>query len=138
MPTDLLAELIGVDLCIVSCPGCSGDSIIRDHLRFQSNVSVCKISAIGSYMWVLPCVNLTDDLTPLSDQLTGCRIENFASISAASVVLPGVTVGHHALVAAKDHVTKDVSPHTVAAGTPALIVGEASCNIVPIRRAKPV
>jgi serine acetyltransferase len=57
--------------------------------------------------------------------LMGCTIEDYASIAAASVVLPGVTVGHHSLVAAHACVTKNVPPNMVVAGVPARVVSDA-------------
>jgi serine acetyltransferase len=56
----------------------------------------------------------------------GCTVEDYASIAAASVVLPGVTVGHHSLVAAQACVTKSVPPNMVVAGVPARVIGKAS------------
>lgn len=101
-----------------------GDCFIGDHVRFQSNVFVGKKTFIGNFVWVLPYVVLTNDPTPPSNHLIGCRIEDFATVAAAAVVLPGIKVGHHALVAAQACVTKDVPPHMVAAGAPASVVKE--------------
>jgi len=42
-----------------------------------------------------------------------------AWIGAAAILLPGVTVGHHAVVGAGAVVTRDVEPWTVVAGNPA-------------------
>lgn len=40
-----------------------------------------------------------------------------------STVMPGVTIGHGAIVAAKAVVTKDVPPYAMVAGNPARVVG---------------
>ncbi len=103
-----------------------GDCSIGDYVRFQSNVFVGKKTTIGNFVWILPYVVLTNDPTPPSNVLMGCTIEDYASIAAAAVVLPGVTVGHHSLVAAQACVTKNVSPNMVVAGVPARVVGKAS------------
>lgn len=102
-----------------------GDCEIGSHVRFQSNVFVGKKTRIGNFVWVLPYVVLTNDPTPPSNYLIGCVVEDFASIAAAAVILPGVTVGHHSLVAAHACVTRDVPHHMVVAGVPARVVGEA-------------
>lgn len=48
----------------------------------------------------------------------------YAKIYACSMVLPGVTVGEQAIVAAKSMVAHDVPPNTVVAGVPAKVVRE--------------
>lgn len=46
-------------------------------------------------------------------------IEDWAYIGAFSQIMPGVTIGEGALVAAGSVVTKSVPPHTVVGGNPA-------------------
>lgn len=46
-------------------------------------------------------------------------IEDWAYIGAYAQIMPGVTIGEGALVAAGSVVTKSVAPHTVVAGNPA-------------------
>ena len=101
-----------------------GNCSVGNYVRFQSNVFVGKMTTIGNFVWILPYVVLTNDPTPPSNVLRGCTIEDYASIAAAAVVLPGVTVGHHSLVAAQACVTKNVPPNMVVAGVPAREVGE--------------
>lgn len=103
-----------------------GDCSIGDYVRFQSNVFVGKKTTIGNFVWILPYVVLTNDPTPPSNVLMGCTIEDYASIAAAAVVLPGVIVGHHSLVAAQACVTKNVLPNMVVAGVPARVIGKAN------------
>jgi len=100
-----------------------GDCSVGDYVRFQSNVFVGKKTTVGNFVWILPYVVLTNDPTPPSNILIGCTIEDYACIAAASVVLPGITVGHHSLVAAHACVTKNVPPNMVVAGVPARVVG---------------
>ena len=49
-------------------------------------------------------------------------IEDWAYIGAYSQIMPGVTVGEGALVAAGSIVTKSVKPHTVVGGNPARLI----------------
>jgi acetyltransferase-like isoleucine patch superfamily enzyme len=49
-------------------------------------------------------------------------IEDWAYIGAGSIILPGVTIGEGALVAAGSVVTKSVKPHTVVGGNPAKLI----------------
>lgn len=103
-----------------------GDCSIGDYVRFQSNVFVGKNTDIGNFVWIFPYVVLTNDPTPPSNVMIGPKIKDYASIGAAAVVLPGVTIGHHALIAAKACVTKDVPASMLASGVPARVVGRTS------------
>lgn len=49
-------------------------------------------------------------------------IEDWAYIGSFSQIMPGVTIGEGALVAAGSVVTKSVAPHTVVAGNPARVI----------------
>lgn len=49
-------------------------------------------------------------------------IEDWAYIGASSQLMPGVTIGEGALVAAGSIVTKSVPPHTVVGGNPARVI----------------
>ena len=51
-------------------------------------------------------------------------VESGVWIGARSVILPGITVGEGAVVAAGAVVTKDVKPHTLVAGAPAQVLVE--------------
>jgi acetyltransferase-like isoleucine patch superfamily enzyme len=108
-----------------------GDCSVGDYVRFQSNVFVGKKTTIGNFVWILPYVVLTNDPTPPSDVLIGCTIEDYATIAATSVVMSGVTVGQHSLVAAQACVTKDVPPEMVVAGVPARVICKA--NTIKLR-----
>jgi acetyltransferase-like isoleucine patch superfamily enzyme len=49
-------------------------------------------------------------------------------IGARAIILPGVTVGEGAVVAAGAVVTKDVEPYAVVAGVPAAIITRRGAN----------
>lgn len=115
--------IAGLSFQIGTLSEIQGDCSVGDYVRFQSNVFVGKTTSIGNFVRIAPYVVLTNDPTPPSNMLMGCTIEDFASIAAAAVVLPGVTVGRHSLVAAQACVTKNVPSNMVVAGVPACVVG---------------
>lgn len=49
------------------------------------------------------------------------RIGRCCFIGARSVILPGVTIGDHCIVAAASVVMKDVPPHSLVSGNPARV-----------------
>lgn len=51
-------------------------------------------------------------------------VEPYAKVYAGAVLLPGVTVGREAIVAARSVVSHDVPPGMVVAGTPAKVIRE--------------
>lgn len=75
-----------------------------------------------------PRVNLTSENHPLdpSDRTTliprPILIKRNAWIGAGATILPGVTIGENAVVAAGAVVSRDVPPNTVVAGIPAKVV----------------
>lgn len=56
-------------------------------------------------------------------------IMDHAWIGTRAIILPGVTVGEGAVIAAGAVVSKDVAPYTIVAGTPARKIGERSRNL---------
>jgi acetyltransferase-like isoleucine patch superfamily enzyme len=103
-----------------------GDCEIGDFFRSQSHVFVAKGTRIGSFVWLLPYVVLTNDPNPPSDLCLGCHIGDYAAIAANSVILPGVKVGAHAVVGAQSLVTRDVEPGALVVGNPARFVKPAA------------
>jgi acetyltransferase-like isoleucine patch superfamily enzyme len=49
-------------------------------------------------------------------------IEDDVWVGANAVILPGVTIGNHCVVAAGAVVTKEVPPHSLVAGVPAKVI----------------
>lgn len=116
----------GLNLQIGTLSDIQGDCTIGNYVRFHSNVHIGKRSEVGHFVWIYPYVVLTNDPTPPSDTLVGCAIHDYAIVATMSVVLPGVSVGSHALVAAHACVSKDVPEYSIAAGVPAKIIGRTS------------
>lgn len=62
---------------------------------------------------------------------TGKRviIEDYAWLCSRSVILPGVTIGKGAVVAAGAVVTRDVAPYSVVGGVPAKIIAQRNRDL---------
>jgi acyl-[acyl carrier protein]--UDP-N-acetylglucosamine O-acyltransferase len=121
--------VVGVNLQLGTLCDLQGDCTIGDYVRFHSNVHIGKMSKVGNFVWIFPYVVLTNDPHPPSSVLQGCEIGDYAAVATMTVVLPGVKVGAHSLVAAHSMVGKDVAPSTVVGGAPAKYL----CDTVKIR-----
>lgn len=76
---------------------------------------------IGSYTYIAFGASiLSHDMTRALK--TDTRIGSHCFIGARSIILPGITVGDHSVVAAGAVVTKDVPPNTIVAGNPAKVL----------------
>jgi maltose O-acetyltransferase len=67
--------------------------------------------------------------------LSPVKIGNHVWIGSRALILPGVTLGEGAVVAAGAVVTSDVEPYTVVGGVPARPIGTRSRNLKPRSRA---
>ena len=109
-----------------------GDVVIGDHTRIGIHNTVIGPVTIGSH------VNLAQGITVTAlnhnYKETGKRIDQQGVstnpvvigddvwIGANAVILPGVTLGNHCVIAAGAVVPKDVPPHSLVAGVPAKII----------------
>jgi acetyltransferase-like isoleucine patch superfamily enzyme len=89
----------------------------------QTGVYVPSYTEVGDQVFLGPNATLLNDPYPVrtNAELAGPSIKDDASIGANATVLPEVTVGEGAFVAAGAVVTEDVPPEKLAVGTPAAI-----------------
>ena len=119
----------GINLQIGTLSDFQGDCEIGDYVRTHSNVHIGKKSKISNFVWIFPYVVLTNDPHPPSELLVGVTVDEFAVIATMSVILPGVRVGAHSLIAAHSLVNKDVDEGMVVGGSPAKVL----CNTEAIK-----
>ena len=79
------------------------------------------------------CTGNHDYKSPTFDLITKpIRVEQGAWVGAGAFVGPGVSVGSHAVLAAGSVATKDLEPHGIYQGNPAVRVGERGIRQVGI------
>jgi acetyltransferase-like isoleucine patch superfamily enzyme len=111
-----------------------GDVVIGDHTRVGLHNTVIGPVTIGSHVNLAQGITITalnhnfgDKSQRIDDQGVSTDpviVGDDIWIGANAVILPGVNIGHHSVVAAGAVVTKDVPPHSLVAGVPAKIIKE--------------
>ena len=98
---------------------------IGDRTKIMDRTHVTGNCRIGSDVFISLTVGMTNDNRPLGadgyveERVRGPIIDDWALVGAGATLLPGVTIGEGAVVAAGSVVTKDVAAHTKVAGVPA-------------------
>lgn len=104
---------------------------VGTNCKISSHSFLCEGVTIGDGVFVGHGVMFTNDRFPAAVnedgsmksaedwKCEGTVVEDFASIGTNATILPGITIGHHALVGAGAVVTKNVEPYAVVAGNPA-------------------
>jgi acetyltransferase-like isoleucine patch superfamily enzyme len=112
---------VGHDVIVGTNTVVDGTCTVGDWVSMQTGVYVPPETEIGDSVFLGPHAVLTNDPYPLRTDvgLSGPTLERHASVGANATVLPDVTVGERAFVAAGSVVTEDVPPETLAAGVPA-------------------
>lgn len=93
--------------------------IIGNDCNIQAHVTISNGCRIGNNVFIAPNSTLLNDRFPVSERLTPPKIEDNVVIGGCAVILPDVTIGEGAVVAAGSVVTKNVAPATVVKDVPA-------------------
>ncbi len=109
-----------------------GDVVIGDHTRIGIHNTIIGPVTIGSHVNLAQGITVTalnhnfDDPDRRIDEqgVATCPVSigDDVWIGANAVVLPGVNIGSHSVVAAGAVVTKDVPPFSLVAGVPAKVI----------------
>lgn len=113
---------IGAD-CTIGAGAMIDGVHVGDRCSVGCNAGLFQGCWIGDDVFIGPNVVLSNDRWPSTDkggfdlawlaENVSIRVHEFASIGANAVILPGVTIGRHSLVAAGAVVTENVPPGTV-------------------------
>lgn len=115
--------ILGDDVLVGTQTVIDGNCEIGDHVSMQTGVYVPQHTDIADRVFLGPSATLLNDRYPVRKDvgLDGPTIEQDVSIGGNATVLPKVTVGKKAFVAAGAVVTQDVPPGKLAIGAPASI-----------------
>ncbi len=125
---------IGCDGNICDGVFIEGDVVVGDRVTVKCGVQLWDGVRLEDDVFVGPNATFTNDLRPRSrqhpDKFLTTTVREGASIGANATLLPGITVGHGAMVGAGAVVTGDVPDNAVVVGNPARISGYASTELI--------
>lgn len=102
------------------------DVVLGDRVTVKCGVYLWDGLRVADDVFIGPNATFTNDRLPRSkqypDSFPQTVIERGASIGAAAVILPGLTIGAGAMVGAGAVVTRDVPARALVVGSPARIV----------------
>jgi UDP-2-acetamido-3-amino-2,3-dideoxy-glucuronate N-acetyltransferase len=123
----LPGAVIGEDCNLCDHTFVENDVILGDRVTIKSGVQLWDGITLEDDVFVGPNATFTNDPFPRSKHylqtFTRTMVRQGASIGANATILPGLTIGQHAMVGAGTVVTKDVPPHAIVVGNPAHIIG---------------
>ena len=102
---------------------------IGRYVKLETNVYITAYSEIGDRVFVAPCVATSNDnYVGRSEErfkhFKGVTVRRGGRIGVNATILPGITVGTDALVAAGALLTKDAPDKKIVAGVPAKVFRE--------------
>jgi predicted dehydrogenase/serine acetyltransferase len=107
------------------------DVVVGDRCKIQNNVSLYKGVTLEDGVFCGPSCVFTNVLNPRAeverkDEFRKTHVGRGATIGANATIICGHEIGAYAMVAAGAVVTKDVPPHALVAGVPAMRIGWVS------------
>lgn len=127
---------IGADVNICAHCFIEDDVVIGDRVTIKSGVYLWNGVKCEDDVFIGPNVTFTNDNFPRSkvypDKFLSTVIEKGATIGGGAVILPGITIGQHAMVGAGAVVTQSVPPYAIVIGSPARITGYVNSEILNV------
>lgn len=121
----LPGAVIGSECNICDHVFIENDVVIGNRVTVKCGVQLWDGLRVGDDVFIGPNATFTNDMFPRSKgnfKLLETHVEAGASIGANATILPGLTIGEKAMVAAGSVVTKDVPPRALVRGNPARII----------------
>ena len=119
--------VIGSSCLIGRAVTIENDTKIGNFVKIQAHAYITAYMNIEDYVFIAPCAVTTNDnfmgRTEKRFALKkGAHIKKGARIGANAILLPGITIGKEAFIAAGSIVTKDVPDYKLVKGIPARVM----------------
>ena len=125
-PCHIGEGLVNGEKCSIGALAHIGRNVtLGDGCRIQGGAYIADGCILGDGVFVGPNSTMLDDKYPPSrnaDHWMPVKIESNAVIGGGATVLPGVTVGVNAVLAAGSTLTRDLPADEVWAGNPATLL----------------
>jgi len=103
-------------------------AVVGNNVKIQNNVSVYEGVTLEDDVFCGPSMVFTNVYNPRSavprkDEYRKTHVGRGATLGANCTIVCGVTIGHHAFIAAGAVINRDVKPYALMAGVPARQIG---------------
>lgn len=102
------------------------DVVIGNNVTLKCGVYIWKRTIIEDNVFIGPNATFTNEKYPrskeYSDFYSGPILKSGSSIGANATILPGIVIGHNAMVGAGSVVTKDIPDGCRVIGNPARVI----------------
>jgi len=129
--------VVGQDCNIGDHAFIESGAVVGDRVTVKNQVMIWEGVTVGEEVFLGPGVIFTNDAHPRSprmpeaaaryqrkeDWLERTEVGRGASIGAGAIIICGVTIGSHAMIAAGALVTKNVADYALVVGQPARSLG---------------
>lgn len=123
----LPGAVIGAEANVCDHVFIENDVIVGDRVTIKCGVQLWDGLRVEDDVFIGPNATFTNDHFPRSkfrpDAFSLTRLCRGATVGANATILPGVTIGAHAMVGAGAVVTRDVPANAIVVGNPARITG---------------
>jgi len=119
---------VGRDCNICAQVFIENEVVVGDNVVIKNGVQLWDGVSVGDNVFIGPNVTFTNDSLPRSkrygpDGMLRTTIKEGCSIGANATILPGISLGEYSMIGAGSVVTKDVVPHALVYGSPAISKG---------------
>lgn len=128
---------IGARCVFGTYASCDGYTAVGNDVHIGQYAQLSQAARIGKGIFIGGHTVFSDNrmaIRRVEEDLFGAVIEDYARIGLNCVILPGVHIGHDAMIGAGSVVTKDIPPAVLAYGNPCRVVRDLTLDEIKAYR----